>query len=484
MLSFDISVATDGPRTWSRDGDQWIGPAGSVRPFAHPSLKSVASVDGPRLRMSVAERCEDPDFVRLDTDGRTVTVEAGPLGRAPMYLRHQNNRVMGSWRISDLMDGLQYGAVNNRELTRLLTRRHRFSAETVFADIVCLTERARVIAGPSGLQIRYPDPVERPVNRRVLKHGVDPASVIGDLLGRHLEQRPVDGVELSGGADSALVAAELAGVFERRVRSFGLVMPGHEGIAQMARREAIVEALKLLDTPIHAALHPPFGAGRRYELHNPASSYYCESFDALAAAARSYGVRTMATGFGGDELMACPAESRPTPTEEVLPDWLSAKARVAVADIDAELAPPAHLYTPTLMALASHAPGLLAEGIWPIAPLADPALTRFCRQLPEECVIGKRVLRDRLALQIPKRVAHRPSPETFRPIMEIGMRRFGLPLLDDYLRRGLLLADLGMVEPAALQAATRAAQAGTAVDSRLADVLRLEHGLRLVWGEL
>ena len=88
------------------------------------------------------------------------------------------------------------------------------------------------------------------------------------------------------------------------------------------------------------------------------------------------------------------------------------------------------------------------------------------------------------SLQIPKRVAHRPSPETFRPIMEIGMRRFGLPLLDDYLRRGLLLADLGMVEPAALQAATRAAQAGTAVDSRLADVLRLEHGLRLVWGEL
>ncbi|ACU75719.1 asparagine synthase [Catenulispora acidiphila DSM 44928] len=484
MLSFDISVVADGSRTWSRDGDQWIGPAGWVRPFVHPALESVAVIDGPRLRLSVAERCEEPDFVRLDTDGRTVTVEAGPLGRAPIYLRHRNNRITGSWRISDLMDSLPYGALNDRGLIRLLTRRHRFSADTVFADIVCLTERARISAGPAGIQVRYPDPVERPVHRRALRRDVDPVAVIGDLLGRHLEQRPTDGVELSGGADSALVAAELAGLFEHRVRSFGLVMPGQEGIAQTARREAIAETLKLTDTPIHAVLHPPFGAGRRYELHNPASSYYCESFDALAAAARSYGVRAMATGFGGDELMACPAEAQATPTEEFLPEWLSAKARAAVPDIEADLAPPAHLYTPTLMALASHAPGLLAAGIWQIAPLADPALTRFCRQLPEELVIGKRVLRERLALRIPKRVAYRSSPETFRPIMEIGMRRFGLPLLDDYLKRGLLLAELGMVEPAVLQAATCAAQSGTAVDSRLADVLRLEHGLRLVWGEL
>ncbi|MBS2545500.1 hypothetical protein KGQ19_01320 [Catenulispora sp. NL8] len=484
MFSFDISTVTDGSVTWSRDGDAWVGPAGWVRPFEHPALQATAVADGASLCLTVAERCEKPDFVRLHVDGSTVAVEAGPLGRAPVYVRYRSNRLAGGWRLSDLMEGLSVGAVNGRELTRQLTRRHRYTADTVFDGVLRLTERARISVGASGLRVQYPEPVERPITRRALKPGIDPVAVLGELLGRHVEERPVDGVELSGGADSALVAAEVVRASGRRMQSFGLVMPGEQGLAQANRRAGIVEGLKLADNSILAAAYPPFGAGRRCGLHDPASSYYCEAFDALAAVAGTLGVRVMATGFGGDELMACPAEAQPTPTEEVLPAWLSVKARTEARELDDDLAPSAHLCTPTLMAVASHAPGLLAAGIWPVAPFADPALTRFCQQLPEDLVVGKRLLRHRLAQYIPKRIAHKPSPETFRPVMQIGMRRFGLRLLGDYLKRGMLLADLGFVEPSELQAAVHAASAGSTVDSRLADVLRLEHGLRQAWGQL
>lgn len=483
MLSFDISAVTDRPGTWTRDGGKWVGPAGWVRPFDHPALETTAVIDGPRLCLTVAERCENPDFVRFETDSRSVTVEAGPLGRSPVYVRRHKARLTGSWRAADLMDHLPFDAGNGRELVRQLTRRHRYGSDTVFTDIRRLTERAQISADEGGMRVRYPDGVERPMNRRVLREGVDPVMVMGKLIRGHLEGRAVDGVELSGGADSALVASEIASS-DRRLRSFGLVMPGELGVAQSIRRAAIVDALKLADTEVPAVRHPPFGAGRRSGPHDPVSSYYCEAFDALAAAAASQDVRTMAVGFGGDELMACASDAMPTLTDEDLPEWLSARVRGAVEDIDADVAPATYLHTPTLMALASHAPGLLASGIWPVAPLADSALTRFCYQLPEELVTDKKLIRQLLAQRIPKRVAYQPSPESFRPLMQIGMRRTGLRMLEDYLKRGMLLADIGYVEPSVLRTVVTKARRAAVVDSRLADVLRLEHGLRRVWSEL
>jgi hypothetical protein len=485
MLSFDISTVVENHDVWRRDGETWVGPAGWVRPFCHPSLTVDAVLDGSRLTLMVAERCENPDFMCLEADDRAVTVKAGPLGRAPVYVRYRDGRLTGSWRITDLMGGLPFGGVNGRELTRLLTRRHRFSSATVFDDILRVTERAQVSAGAQVMRVRYPEPVEHPSIRRALRQGVDPVTVVGDLIGQHLGGRSdIDAVELSGGADSALVAAEVVRSIGHPIQSLGLVMPGEAGAAQAARRAEIIDALTLKDTAIPATSHPPFGAGRRHGLHDPASSYYCELFDVLANEAAHHRARVIATGLGGDELMACAADARPTLTEVMLPAWLGAAAHAAVQDIDEDLAPSAHLSTPTLMALSSHAPGLLAAGVWPVAPLADPGLTRFCRQLPEELVAGKLLLRRRLTRWIAKSVAFQPSPEDFRPVMQIGMRRFGLRALEDYLKRGMLLADLGYIEPLKLQTAVNAAHRASTVDSRLADVLRVEHGLRRAWGEL
>lgn len=72
-------------------------------------------------------------------------------------------------------------------------------------------------------------------------------------------------------------------------------------------------------------------------------------------------------------------------------------------------------------------------------------------------------------------------------VLDVGWwpgRRFGLRLLADYLKSGMLLADLGYLEPLTLQAAVNAAHHAALADSRSADVLRLEHGLWWAWGEL
>jgi hypothetical protein len=198
--------------------------------------------------------------------------------------------------------------------------------------------------------------------------------------------------------------------------------------------------------------------------------------------AAATGVTSLAVGFGGDELMARPDTGRQPVTETRLPAWLGGKARAAVREIDDNTAPSAHLPTPTLMALGSHAPGLLSAGLWQVAPLADPALVRLCRQLPDEWVAGKWLIRERLAAELEPAIARQPSPESFLPVMQQGMRRNGLPLLEQYMKDGLLLADLGFVEPLVLEAAVTASRRAKTIDSQLADVVRLETALRQIWG--
>lgn len=229
MLCFDNSTVTDRSGTWACEDGRWVGPAGWVRPFDHPALVAEAVVDGPRLRPTVAERCENVDFVRLEVDDRAVSAQAGALGQAPVYVRFGNGGLLGSLRMADLMDSLPFGAVNGRELRRLLTRRRRFSADTMFADIWRLTDRAWISAGTEGLRLSYLDLVENSSSRRALTSGVDPVAVLGDLIGRHLEGRHVDVVELSGGIDSALMAAEITRSSDHQMRSFGLLMSGEQG---------------------------------------------------------------------------------------------------------------------------------------------------------------------------------------------------------------------------------------------------------------
>ncbi|WP_148271983.1 bifunctional 2-polyprenyl-6-hydroxyphenol methylase/3-demethylubiquinol 3-O-methyltransferase UbiG [Saccharopolyspora spinosa] len=134
---------------------------------------------------------------------------------------------------------------------------------------------------------------------------------------------------------------------------------------------------------------------------------------------------------------------------------------------------------PTLTGFAIHNPSYLTVGLWPVAPLATPDLVRFTEQLPTSWRSGKALFRALLQRAgLPALVTHPKRPEPFRDLMQHGLRRYGLPLLRRLLREGMLLADNGHVDPAALTEAVKEAEQHGQVPSLLCDTLTVELGLR------
>jgi hypothetical protein len=221
----------------------------------------------------------------------------------------------------------------------------------------------------------------------------------------------------------------------------------------------------------------PLGVRGRRQPHDPTSVYYREAFDALCDAVAGGGTPVVCTGLGGDELMTRHPHERITkPPAEGVP-WLGPVARTALAEVDLNLAPIPSAAMTALMAKASHNPAYLAAGVWPVAPLANSRLVRFTEQLPLEWRAGKRLLRERLRrVGLTEDVVNPPVPETFSPLMQAGLRRYGLPILRAMLRESRLV-DLGYLDHATLASTYEDALTSARIPSTLCDAISLEVGL-------
>lgn len=504
MLSFEFDladVAGTGSR-WSWDGDRWVHRRSWVRPFTHPAVEVVLRCDGSGACLVVRERRagQPPvpergralasaaswrgDFTVLDVAPGRLRVVAGPGGTAPLYLAAAGPVLAGSWDVTDLRRFVDIGLLCGRSVARALTRQHRYSSDTLFAGVHQLTERATATFSGGRCRITYPQPAAHVLSARSLRCGVDAVDALDHVLERATGELAAPpgavGVELSGGADSANVALTLAALHGcDAVHSFGLVLDD----AQRHRRAALARTLRLRDVALDAYAHPPFaphGVRGRAEPHDPRGAYYQEAFDALRRTAVGAGVCVMFTGIGGDEAMAPhPDEVEPPePTTDELPAWLGPATREAIAGLDDNLAPVPQRPLPTLLACALHNPGYLSAGIWPVAPFADPLVTRFLRQLPRRWREHKGVLRERLRRAgFTTDITDPFRPESFGNLMDHGLRRHGLPLLDA-MTHDSLLVDAGYLDGDRLRrTVTRAAATGH-VPSRLTDALALEVGLR------
>ncbi|MGW2716154.1 asparagine synthase [Streptomyces sp. NPDC001492] len=370
-------------------------------------------------------------------------------------------------------------------MARTLTRRHRYSADTLFDGVYRLTERATAVFTTAGLTILYPEPAQHVLEPRRLRPGVDPVDAFDVLLTEVAagwrSTASCVGVEVSGGADSGNVTLSTAAAGFGSVHTFGLLMAGRIGRLQQDRRRMLVDHLGLRDTAIPAMQHPPFvpgGVRGRGLPHDPAGAFYQEAFDVLCGHAAAHGCEVIFTGGGGDEVNACHSRTdAELPAAEPIP-WLGDKAVEALVQVDENLAPIPVLPVPTLMAFGLHNPAYLRLGIWPVAPLVHPRMVRFMEQLPHEHKEGKAMFRDRLRRAgLPESVAAPNEPENFLAVMESGLRSYGLPLLDDMLRESLLV-DLGYVDPVALARAREHAERAPVVPDLLCDTLALEVGLR------
>jgi asparagine synthase (glutamine-hydrolysing) len=395
--------------------------------------------------------------------------------------------LVGSWHMADVARLLPPWQLVDRHMARLLTRQQRYTTDTPVEGVVRLTAGATAIAEMSGIALNYPEAVPHIAQRRELRPGLDPVSILDRIMKITMAPYTIDhagtlGVELSGGADSANVALTARALIGRApLYSFGLTLPAPAGQRQAFRRRWLTQHMNLTDVPTSAENYLPFTpSGRRFSgPHDPASSYYCEAFDALSRSAARHGMRVILTGFGADEVLHVETASAPT-TSRIRP-WLGERTLKALCDINTNTAPPTHVSASTLMSCASHSPAYLNAGIWPIAPFANPNLARFARQLPTRWAEGKQVLRSRLTrVGLPLMVARPAEGEDFTPIMQLGMRTHALPLLGRLLD-DLVLADMGYVDPAAVRTALAAARSARALDSALVDLLRLELGLRSLW---
>jgi asparagine synthase (glutamine-hydrolysing) len=237
-----------------------------------------------------------------------VALTAGPLGVAPLYVAVCGERLIGSWDPVDLASFAEPDDLSPAVVTRLLTRRHRYSAATLFSRITRLTAGATIQwHRTSGLRLRYPAPVRHVIEPRRLRPGADPVAHFATLMNQVVHEafdgrRRAVAVELSGGLDSTNVAVSAAALSSGQVLSAGLIMAGREGLDQEIRRRIIVDHLGLRDVTVPANDHLPLSAdGPRTvdRTHYPDTDVYHEAFDALRRRLRGAGARVVLTGYGG-----------------------------------------------------------------------------------------------------------------------------------------------------------------------------------------
>ncbi|MFE5565087.1 asparagine synthase-related protein [Amycolatopsis japonica] len=509
MLSFRLALNAGIDPTWDWDTDRWRCGDSWIQPVVHPALRHNID-DRPGVTTIVVRDAvtqptppETPNHYRGTGDvagaergdslllriqpGR-ITLTAGIGGTAPLYLAVDGDILHGTWDLPALRHLTRRSTLLDRAMTRALTRRHRYSSDTLFTDVTMLTERATATFTAAGLNIAYPLPAKHVTRARALRPGVDTTAALAQLLTDAL--RPWQdcsaalGLELSGGLDSGAVAVAARATISTPLRSFGLIVNGALGAEQHRRRLAIARQIGAVDDILRAHDHAPFcenGIRTSGTAHDPRGEFYREAFEALADRAAHSGVEIMLTGNGGDEIMAPRIDELPPPPPQPLTEipWLGPRVREAVASIDDNLAPSAVLPTPTLMSFAIHHPAYLRSGIWPVAPFTHPPLIRFAEQLPLVLRRNKKLYRDFLTRAgLPALVTHPRRTEHFRDLMQHGLRHNGLQLAERLLDDGMLLADHGFIDPGAFHRTVQHARRSATVPSVLCDTLVLEVGLR------
>ncbi len=501
MFSFSLLVRDVGLPWRSVPGGMARGDS-FVVPYDHPAL-DVRWLHRPnRLILCMCERAafaRDPfkghDPAGLSVEGvaaclrnwplqwqmlavtRTgVTLETGPWGTAPVFLRAGGEGLRGGWDPVGLIDRLTDDGVDPFRAARWIADYATpYCTRTMFPALRLLPERWR--AGwrwPDGgvesdLIFTEPAAWPRPY-AGTLHDGVDPVArldlVLRDVLGRWPSVMADDvAFEISGGLDSALVAATAQAMRCRGARSYGLTLSGTLDAEQdqHRRRSTIVERLGLDDTAIAMCDHLPLAPGGSRAgggITMPWEEGYYEAMEALLARAQGDGIRVMLTGFGGDELFGLrPSERRALELASREgndvgrsarpPAFLTDGTRAMLALPDDRL-PRAACSESAVEAAAFSTARYLRHGIWPVHPLCAPDLVHFCTRLPPEWRRGRRI--ERLLLErhgVATCVTRPRFLDSFSPVMARAMRGPARSLVER-LFRAPALADLGIVDGAVL----------------------------------
>ncbi|KJS61897.1 asparagine synthase-related protein [Streptomyces rubellomurinus] len=443
-----------------------------------PEIEQVSPASyGRRIREIRASR---GDWVTVEiSPGQAIRIKTGPECTAPQYLAAQDGVLHGSWDLMNLRDHQDHNRLDHLAVTRHLALRARYTAATFWQDIRLLTERSTAHFGQDGpLIIQFPEAAEHS-RARSLQDGADPVPLFLDLLSRSLSRIPWKGsrtaVQLSGGMDSTVVALALRTAPQGAGVTAGtVILDAERGVQQSERRSLILEyiASGWSSVTVRATDHLPYGPTSRYSRRTWISPYqdiYADALDTLSGRFTDHGVRAVFTGIGGDELMAT------TEAEDHggwggferadTPPWLGPAAKAVLPDIDTAITPAAVVPETSLMAKTVCGPAFMRRGIWPVHPLTDPLLVRFCEWTPLEWREKKRLLREVIGRTgMPPQVARPPIAENFRQIITVAMRQHGVPRIRTILDAGSPLIEARLIAPDGLATVADRLEAGTPVD--------------------
>ncbi len=406
----------------------------------------------------------DYQTISINRHSGTVTFSAGHGGVAPLYLKVSGERIDLSWSIADFYSGMTLADVDTDRTGLRLVGTLPYATTTMFRCVFMLTERASLCLSRTGaVETHYPPPAPYFIPTPL----VDEADVAGaacrliDTLLRRWPLTPaLRASEFSGGLDSAVVAAILAGQHPDALQTYALEVEGPARSQQTSRREIAIEHFGFHDQTLRVDTVPivpttfkgtsdyvpaPYNADLQRPLHQLLKS--------LTPVPRA-----VATGTGGDELLMAHAFEQSSeqfarnisdaffPT--ILPSAMTLVLKNRLPDYatSCDRAPFPIVPISVLEAHAARAPLFASHGIWPISPFAQPEAVRFYRSLPTAWRHEKTLHRQMLEqLGYPKQFFDIPMRENFEAYLSNSLV-MGASEITSQLSRRCLLHELGLID--------------------------------------
>ncbi|WP_432095832.1 hypothetical protein [Streptomyces sp. bgisy100] len=420
----------------------------------------------------------------IESTPQGITVSTGARCPAPVYLTVNRSTLHAHWDVTRLREVIPHQHLDRIEIARLLALTGHYSTRTVWQEISLLTERSSAWFHDGELQVLMPEaaghdePRELAADARVLD-GYE--RLLDAVLADHHYLPERTAIELSGGMDSSNVAMSLAARHGPTLFSGALIQDGTAGEQQRRRREAVIRYAGFRDTALCSADYLPMDPTHASRVPlGPHEEIYIAGHSTLLGRWKSDGVLWAVAGVGGDEMLSLPPGEHPPLVPADVPRWLTPSTFEALQDQESGIPPAPPISDSTLRALACGAPMYLRAGLWPLYPLADPAMWRFGQWLPFSWRRNKHLARLRLQrLGFDQEVTHPPLRESFHEVLQQALLRFGPDMIRRMLATGSPLIDEKLIDADEISAVALRLEQRRCLerDEMVAHVLRLHHAL-------
>ncbi|RCS21552.1 hypothetical protein DUT91_23330 [Phyllobacterium salinisoli] len=359
---------------------------------------------------------------------------------APLYISSVNTGVVISW------DFLHCAAQTPFELNLDACRRFIVYGPTL--ETATILRGVKMVGGGqhaswSNRQIEIADLSSIPAyEENTLSTKAEAAlcflDMVAEVIRPRLEKSTTACLELSGGLDSACVAAALGRgqLNSDRLMTYGLIHAGIVGSQQIARRSELIQLFNFADITVPSSTCHPFEAFLNADgsaRHVPNDELFRQGIEACIDQLPKL-PDLILTGIGGDELTI----------------FADKKIALSRSDDDIKFACEALFGVPlssvsesasftSSSAVASsfcRADMFLNRGIWPINPLTHPSIVQFSQILPTEMKRERALNKIALAKSgVSDYFLFPRYRENFSEIYNIELRHFDL---GTYLQDGMI----------------------------------------------